>query len=78
MAKTALVFSVQGSRKTLTINAQVAVLEKHGSLLTPQAPGRVVVSGHASAVEKVMPAAKEKGDMTAVRSPISLPWHCMA
>jgi hypothetical protein len=77
MAKTALVFSAQGSRKTLTVNTQVAVLEEHGSLLIHKASGRVVVSGHASAAEKVVPAAKEKGAMTAVRLPISLLCHCM-
>lgn len=40
------------------------------------APGQVVVSGHATAVEKVMAAAKEKGAMKIVRLPISAPCHC--
>ena len=46
------------------------------SLVIYNAPGQVVVSGHAAAVEKVMQAAKEKGAMKAVRLPISVPCHC--
>ena len=40
------------------------------------APAQVVVSGHTGAVEKVMRAAKQKGAMTTVRLPISVPCHC--
>jgi [acyl-carrier-protein] S-malonyltransferase len=40
------------------------------------APGQVVISGHAGAVEKVMQAAKQKGATKVVRLPISAPCHC--
>lgn len=46
------------------------------ALVIYNAPGQVVVSGHVSAVEKVMRAAKEKGALKAVLLPISAPCHC--
>jgi [acyl-carrier-protein] S-malonyltransferase len=46
------------------------------ALVIHNAPGQVVVSGHASAVEKVMQLAREKGALKAVRLPISAPCHC--
>jgi [acyl-carrier-protein] S-malonyltransferase len=50
-------------------NNQVAVAIKN-------APAQVVVSGHTSAVEKVMQAATAQGALKAVRLPISAPCHC--
>jgi [acyl-carrier-protein] S-malonyltransferase len=51
------------------VNSQVAVAIKN-------APAQIVVSGHTSAVEKVMQAATGKGALKAVRLPISAPCHC--
>ena len=39
-------------------------------------PGQAVISGHTSAVEKVMAAAEKMGAMKAVKLPISVPCHC--
>ncbi len=59
-----------------TICGQVNNAREQVSLVIHNAPQQVVVSGHVSAVEKVMQAAKEKGAMKAVRLPISVPCHC--
>jgi [acyl-carrier-protein] S-malonyltransferase len=40
------------------------------------APGQVVVSGHAAAVERATEIAKEKGAKRAVLLPVSAPFHC--
>lgn len=40
------------------------------------APGQVVVSGHAAAVERALEIAKEKGAKRAVLLPVSAPFHC--
>jgi [acyl-carrier-protein] S-malonyltransferase len=40
------------------------------------APGQVVVSGHAAAVERALEIAKEKGARRAVLLPVSAPFHC--
>lgn len=38
--------------------------------------GQVVIAGHASAVQRAMLAAKEKGAKMAVQIPVSVPSHC--
>jgi [acyl-carrier-protein] S-malonyltransferase len=40
------------------------------------APGQVVVAGHASAVDRVVGAAREQGARRAVRLAVSAPFHC--
>jgi [acyl-carrier-protein] S-malonyltransferase len=40
------------------------------------APGQVVVSGHAAAVERALEIAKEKGAKRALLLPVSAPFHC--
>jgi len=40
------------------------------------APGQVVVSGDAAAVERAMELAKEKGAKRAILLPVSAPFHC--
>ena len=40
------------------------------------APGQVVVSGHAAAVERALEIAKQKGARRAVLLPVSAPFHC--
>lgn len=39
-------------------------------------PGQVVVSGHASAVDRVAKAAKQRGAKKVVPLPVSAPFHC--
>ncbi len=46
------------------------------SVANDNAPGQVVVSGAASAVERAMAIAKEKGAKRAVLLPVSAPFHC--
>ncbi len=40
------------------------------------APGQVVIAGHAAAVERAMAAAKEAGAKRALKLPVSVPSHC--
>lgn len=40
------------------------------------APGQVVIAGHAAAVERAIEAAKEAGAKRAVKLPVSVPSHC--
>ncbi|MBV6632221.1 MAG: ACP S-malonyltransferase [Alphaproteobacteria bacterium] len=40
------------------------------------APGQVVISGHAAAVDRAMALAKEKGAKRALPLPVSAPFHC--
>lgn len=40
------------------------------------APGQVVISGHAAAVERALPIAKEAGARKAMMLPVSAPFHC--
>ncbi len=40
------------------------------------APGQVVVAGHAAAVERAIAAAKARGAKRAVALPVSAPFHC--
>ena len=40
------------------------------------APGQVVIAGHASAVERVLPLLKDAGAKRALPLPVSAPFHC--
>ena len=40
------------------------------------APGQVVLAGHAQAVDRAMAVAKEKGAKRAIKLPVSVPSHC--
>lgn len=40
------------------------------------APGQVVIAGHAAAVQRAMEAAKARGAKRAVPLPVSAPFHC--
>jgi len=40
------------------------------------APGQIVIAGHAAAVARAMEAAKAKGAKRAVSLPVSAPFHC--
>jgi len=62
--------------------AQVeALCERHAggecvSCANYNAPGQIVVAGHAGAVERVLAAAREAGAKRAVALPVSAPFHC--
>ncbi len=50
-----------------------------GAIVSPvnfNAPGQVVVAGHAAAVERAVAAAKAAGARRAVTLPVSVPSHC--
>lgn len=50
-----------------------------GRVLSPanlNAPGQIVVAGHADAVARAIDAAKSKGARRAVELPVSAPFHC--
>ncbi|MEO0719734.1 MAG: ACP S-malonyltransferase, partial [Pseudomonadota bacterium] len=40
------------------------------------APGQVVISGHATAIDRAVVIAKEKGAKRAMKLPVSAPFHC--
>jgi len=40
------------------------------------APGQVVISGHAAAIDRAVVIAKEKGAKRAMKLPVSAPFHC--
>lgn len=46
------------------------------SAANDNAPGQVVISGHAGAVERALPIAKEAGARKAIMLPVSAPFHC--
>ncbi len=51
-----------------------------GQIVQPanyNAPGQVVIAGHATAVQRAMDAAKAKGAKRAVVLPMSIPAHCL-
>ena len=50
-----------------------------GEVVSPanfNSPGQVVIAGHASAVERAITLAKEKGAKRALPLPVSAPFHC--
>jgi [acyl-carrier-protein] S-malonyltransferase len=50
-----------------------------GEVVSPanfNSPGQVVIAGHASAVERAIELAKEKGAKRAMPLPVSAPFHC--
>ncbi|MEM6902798.1 MAG: ACP S-malonyltransferase [Pseudomonadota bacterium] len=65
----------------LDIEAVAALVEEAAdgdvlSVANDNAPGQVVVSGHAAAVERATVLAKEKGAKRALPLPVSAPFHC--
>ena len=50
-----------------------------GEVVSPanfNSPGQVVIAGHASAVERAIALAKDKGAKRALPLPVSAPFHC--
>ena len=51
----------------------------HGEVVSPaniNAPGQVVIAGHAAAVERAIEACKARGAKRALKLPVSAPFHC--
>jgi len=58
---------------------EVAELARQGAVCdvaNDNAPGQVVVSGHAAAIERAIELAKAKGAKRALLLPVSAPFHC--
>ena len=56
--------------------AEAAAMGEVCEAANDNAPGQVVISGAASAVERALPIAKEKGAKRAMPLPVSAPFHC--
>lgn len=59
--------------------AEIAATAAEGDVCTAandNAPGQVVISGHAAAVSRAADLAKEKGARRAVMLPVTVPSHC--
>ncbi len=59
--------------------AAVCAEAAQGEIVSPanfNSPGQVVIAGHASAVERAMGLAREKGAKRALPLPVSAPFHC--
>jgi len=51
----------------------------HGEVVSPaniNAPGQVVIAGHATAVDRAIEACKARGAKRAIKLPVSAPFHC--
>ena len=51
----------------------------HGEVVAPaniNAPGQVVIAGHATAVDRAIEACKARGAKRAIKLPVSAPFHC--
>jgi len=51
----------------------------HGEVVSPaniNAPGQVVIAGHAAAVDRASEACKARGAKRAIKLPVSAPFHC--
>ncbi len=59
-------------RDVVALSAQGEVCD----VANDNAPGQIVISGHAGAVARAMDLAKEKGAKRALPLPVSAPFHC--
>ncbi len=63
----------------LPLAEEIARLSVEGDVCevaNDNAPGQVVISGHASAIDRAIDIAKEKGIKRALLLPVSAPFHC--
>jgi [acyl-carrier-protein] S-malonyltransferase len=67
------------------LNADLALIEQtcadaaQGEVIEPanlNAPGQIVISGHAAALERALALLAERGARKAIRLPVSVPSHC--
>ncbi|WP_420348705.1 ACP S-malonyltransferase [Pelagibius sp.] len=56
--------------------AEAAAEDQICAAANDNAPGQVVLSGHAEAIDRAMALAKERGAKRAVLLPVSAPFHC--
>lgn len=59
--------------------AEICVEAAQGEVVAPanyNSPGQIVIAGHASAVNRAIEIAKEKGYRKAMLLPVSAPFHC--
>jgi [acyl-carrier-protein] S-malonyltransferase len=58
---------------------EIAEAAAEGQVCSPandNAPGQIVISGHAEAVERAIALAAERGARRSIRLPVSAPFHC--
>jgi [acyl-carrier-protein] S-malonyltransferase len=63
----------------LDVAKEIASEAAEGEVCDPandNAPGQVVVSGHATAIDRAIEIGKEKGARRAIKLPVSAPFHC--
>ncbi|MDX2028801.1 MAG: ACP S-malonyltransferase [Alphaproteobacteria bacterium] len=63
----------------LPVAQEIAAAAAQGEVCTAandNAPGQVVISGHAAAVDRAIAIAAEKGFKRSVKLPVSAPFHC--
>ena len=63
----------------MQIAAEIAAAAAQGEVCAAandNAPGQVVISGHATAVERAIAIAAERGFKRSMRLPVSAPFHC--
>jgi [acyl-carrier-protein] S-malonyltransferase len=67
------------------LNAELELIEKacadaaQGEVIEPanlNAPGQIVISGHATALDRALAILAERGARKAIRLPVSVPSHC--
>jgi [acyl-carrier-protein] S-malonyltransferase len=56
--------------------AKAAAQSQVCAVANDNAPGQVVLSGHADAIERAIPLATEKGAKRCIKLPVSAPFHC--
>ena len=63
----------------LDLATEIAAAAADGEVCVPandNAPGQVVLSGHATAIDRAMDIAKDRGVRRAMLLPVSAPFHC--
>jgi [acyl-carrier-protein] S-malonyltransferase len=63
----------------LTLIEQACLDAAEGEIIEPanlNAPGQIVISGHASALDRTLKLLAERGVRKAIRLPVSVPSHC--
>ncbi len=72
----AAILGLDGKTLAAAIDGVAAGADDMCEIANDNAPGQIVISGHAHAVERAIGAAKEAGAKRAVLLPVSAPFHC--